>query len=450
MTRARRCAVLLAVVAALIGLPAVEVAAARRPCPTFTAARVRGTVNEPDLAEVSGLAAGRANPGVLWAHADSGAAAELHALSSSGRRLATYDLRGATAEDWEDLAIGPGPEPGRSYLYVGDIGDNTTRRADVTIYRTPEPLLDDPPGPGPQVLTDVEALRAEYPDGPHDAEALLVDRRRGDLFIVTKTLATGPSGVYRYPAAQQTGATATLERVASLSVPSAPFTGSTVTGGDITPSGDEILLRTYFTAFVWRRQPTQSVAGALGGVACPVPLAAETQGEAIAYSRDGNAYLTTSEWRNAGPRPLYDYRARWRPDGLIRLASGPFVGDDVVNLTAVGQSREATVGPRGRATFTVRVTNDGDRIDDIGVRGDPGSPRFQVRYRRAGVDITDAVTGGGYAVANLAPGTGAAIVVELIARPGATSGSMLTVGLTLTSRESPRGQDRVNATVRRG
>ena len=444
----RRCAATVVIVAGLVGLPGLDAAAAARPCPTFTPARVRGTVSDPALDELSGLAAGRANTGVLWAHADSGTGPRLQALSSSGAVLATYVLDGATAVDWEDLAIGPGPEPDQAYLYVGDIGDNPATRPNVTVYRVREPVIEDPPGPDPVVLTGVDALTVEYPDGARDAEALLVDPRTGDLLIVTKTLTTGPSGVYRYPAPQQVGAPVTLEHVASLAVPSSPLSGSTVTAGDISPGGDEILLRTYFSAYVWRRGPGQSVAGALAGGRCPVPLQFETQGEAIAYRRDGNAYFTASEWNTAGPRPLHEYRARWRPDGLIRLGSGPFAGDDVVNLTGAGQTRVATIGPRGRASFTVRVANDGDRVDRIRVRGDGGGPRFNVRYRRGGVDVTSAVTAGTYEVTGLVPGTGVPVVVEVTARPGTPPGSSLTVATTLTSTTSPANRDRVRATTR--
>ena len=43
-----------------------------------------GPVMIPDLAESSGLAISRRNPGVLWSHNDSGNAAVLFALDGSG------------------------------------------------------------------------------------------------------------------------------------------------------------------------------------------------------------------------------------------------------------------------------------------------------------------------------------------------------------------------------
>jgi len=41
------------------------------------------------------------------------------------------------------MAAGPGPERGKSYLYLGDIGDNNEARAEIVVYRVPEPALTD-------------------------------------------------------------------------------------------------------------------------------------------------------------------------------------------------------------------------------------------------------------------------------------------------------------------
>ena len=43
-----------------------------------------------------------------------------------------YNLTGAKMRDWEDIAVGPGPEPNVDYLYVGAIGDNDARSKSIT------------------------------------------------------------------------------------------------------------------------------------------------------------------------------------------------------------------------------------------------------------------------------------------------------------------------------
>jgi hypothetical protein len=432
-----------------VALLAPAAGAAERPCPVFTVGQERGVVSDPALIEVSGLAASRAHPGVYWAHADSGAPPEIHALAADGTHLATFALDGATAFDWEDIAVGPGPDEG-SFVYVGDIGDNGHVRADVTVYRVAEPELPVPAGPDPVVLDDVTALTAAYPDGAHDAEALLADPRTGDLFIVTKAITAGAkSEVYRFPAPQSSSGTTTLEHVATLGVPSTPRSGSWVTGGDVSPQGDEILLRTYSTAFAWRRDPGQSVTEALGGTGCPIPLRSEPQGEAIAYRLDGNAYVTTSEWSGEGPRPLFEYLARRRPDGLIRRGSRPFVGNDVHGLHRPDQTVTASVGPGGRVTFTVRVQNDGDRTDTILLRGAAGNGRYRVRYLRAGRTITTNVVHGSARVRHLAPGSSVPIQIEVTALAAAPAGSSRTIAVLLSSASNPAVRDRVQAVVHR-
>ena len=105
-----------------------------------------GTITDPALVEISGLAASRTVPGVLWANNDSGDGPRVYALSAAGELLGTYDLAGAEAIDWEDIAVGPGPDPSLHYVYVGDIGQNGGLRDQVEVYRVPEPAAIEPSG----------------------------------------------------------------------------------------------------------------------------------------------------------------------------------------------------------------------------------------------------------------------------------------------------------------
>jgi hypothetical protein len=114
---------------------------AQTSCPEFNPPAQVGKVADSALTEISGISTSRQTPGVIWAHNDSGDVNRVFALSSSGTRLATFYLTGASAIDWEDLAIGPGPIPGQDYLYVADTGNNSLNRATVTIYRVAEPSL---------------------------------------------------------------------------------------------------------------------------------------------------------------------------------------------------------------------------------------------------------------------------------------------------------------------
>ncbi len=76
------------------------------------------------MGESSGLVVSKKNPNTIWVNNDSGDTARLFAISTTGALRGIYALDGATAFDWEDIAMGPGPKKNVPYLYVGDTGDN--------------------------------------------------------------------------------------------------------------------------------------------------------------------------------------------------------------------------------------------------------------------------------------------------------------------------------------
>lgn len=268
---------------------------ALRPCPTYASGAVTGFVLHLSVREASGVVESRRNPGVLWLHNDSGGNPELFAVSTSGRALGTFVLDGAGTRDWEDIAVGPGPQADTSYLYVADIGDNGTSRANVQVYRVAEPVVADGTLPAFERLSGVETFVLAYPDGAHNAETFLVDPLSGDAYIVVKA-GSGQSPVFRARAPLTAGTTLVMEPVTSLHFGAPPLAGdTTTTGGDISPSGDAIAIRTYDSAYLWRRPAGMSIDEALAGAPCAIPLRDETQGEALGFAADGAGYYTVSE-----------------------------------------------------------------------------------------------------------------------------------------------------------
>ena len=264
------------------------------------------TVQVPAAAEISGLAAGRANGGVLWAHNDSGDVARVLAFTTGGEPRGEIRTGGAEAVDWEDMAIGPGQEPDTDYLYLGDIGDNAAQRPDIVVYRLPEPMLS---GETTTVAAASQTIALRYPDAPHDAETLLVDPFTGELIIITKEIVGGNAGVYVASADMLEAGGGTMERAGEITkqtlttardLPeSAPVlargVGYVPTGGDISADGRLIAIRTYASVWIWARHGDASVAETLISTPCEAPSAFEQQGEAIAFAADGDAYYTISE-----------------------------------------------------------------------------------------------------------------------------------------------------------
>jgi hypothetical protein len=250
------------------------------------------------------------NPGVLWVHNDSGHAAELFALARDGRTLAQYTIEGAHNADWEDLALGPGPARGESFLHVGDIGGNRRERLEFVVYRVREPKVDAGDRPIVHGSLPASVLEFAYPDGHHDAETLFFDPKSdGDLYVVTKDR-HGASRVYRARGPLADGSRNPLELVASLHFPRTGERGSDqATSGAISPSGEYVLIKTYTVLYLWVRRDGASIADTLRRPACRVPLVREEQGEALTFAPDGSGYLTTSEGRSSA---IYFFQSQAR------------------------------------------------------------------------------------------------------------------------------------------
>jgi hypothetical protein len=249
----------------------------------------RCTVTDPRLVELSGLAVvGDA----VWAMADGGRRVELLRLDPG--TCAVVDRRTAAIDpyDAEDLAAGPDGS-----LWVGDTGDNDRRRATVALIVLPREA-------------PARLHRLTYPDGPHDAEALLVDAR-GVPTVVTKDV--GATGIYQ-PEVPLTGVgPVPLVHVGDLVLPASSVTGGpigglgarTVTGGAVSADGRVVALRTYTDAWLFPVPDGRSdpVVAALRGTPVQVPLPGEPQGEAVAFTPDGTL-LSASEARGGAAGQL--------------------------------------------------------------------------------------------------------------------------------------------------
>jgi hypothetical protein len=258
-------------------------------------------LKNPAVDESSGLAASRINPGIYWTHNDSGDAPLVYAFDATGESRGVFRVAGAQARDWEDMAVGPGPERATSYLYLGDIGDNDKARTEIVVYRVAEPKLTPADKTStkakPKTTAAADAIRLRYPDGKFDAETLLVHPTTGNLYIITKVMLAN-AVVYEATAPFVTGQVTTLKRIGEIKVPS--LLGGALTGGSISPDGHRVALCDYLQGYelllprssknfndIWK----QKITG--------FNLGQREQGESITYRADGKALLATSE----GKRP---------------------------------------------------------------------------------------------------------------------------------------------------
>ncbi len=299
--------------------------------PTFASEVDLGNVVSTSLTEISGLISGRTNPDHLWLVDDHTGPNQVYAIDQNGRFVGVVTLSGVQSIDWEDIAVGPGPQANQSYLYVGDIGDNTSSRNSIIVYRFAEMRLNLANPDRPFVLdsSQYEAIVMQYPGGPRDAETLLVDPTSGDLFIATKE--GNKSRIFRAPAASlRAGTTVLLEDVGGVEL-------SNPAGGDISPNGQEIILRNEQRALLYTRIPGESIADALARPGLEVPVVGtptEPNGEALTFAANNRGYFTISEGEN--PTLYFFLRTGPSPAGDSNR-DGVFSSADLVRVFQLGE-----------------------------------------------------------------------------------------------------------------
>ncbi|WP_258342098.1 NHL repeat-containing protein [Saccharopolyspora gregorii] len=272
----------LAAVVVLCGLGTGAPGAAA--APELPAPVQRCRVTDPGLTELSGLA----SDGRYWyAVDDGGSSLRVALLDRDSCEVGAEWTSPTDPYDVEDLALAP---DGAAWL--ADTGDNRRARSTVALHR----LTAD---------GDSQLYRLSYPDGPHDAEALLLDRA-GTPHVVTKE-PFGMAFVYRPAEPLVAGGTVPWERVGELALPTTdspdgPIKGigtRLVTGGSVSRDGTLIALRTYTEAYLFHA-PDGDVPAALRRPPVALRLPSEPQGEAIAWDPDGSL-VTSSE----GLQPVY-------------------------------------------------------------------------------------------------------------------------------------------------
>ncbi|MFC1538295.1 hypothetical protein ACFL6H_02635 [Candidatus Latescibacterota bacterium] len=257
-----------------------------------------GLIEYGGINEASGIAASRKNIGVLWTHNDSGDIARIFAIDTEGKHRGIFQLKGVSARDWEDIAVGPGPVEGEQYIYIGEIGDNNARYNLKYIYRIIEPEINPSGAPVETIIGTIDRITFRYPDGNRDAETLMVDPQTKDIYVVSKR--EPQVCVYRLPYPQSTNEPIVPEHVATLDL-------TNTNSGDISPDGSEILIKTYTTIYYWQRAESQDLWRAFDSKPLVLPYIPEPQGEAVTWKLDGSGYYTISEEKPGLPAYLYFY-----------------------------------------------------------------------------------------------------------------------------------------------
>jgi hypothetical protein len=213
---------------------------------------------DPEIIESSGLVA---HDGLFATINDSGDSGRVFTVSPDGGATVAVTSWDGDPTDVESIA----PLPGDDVL-VGDIGDNDEVRDSVELVKVPF-------GHDGTVVPTTYDLT--YPDGPHNAETLLVHPVTGQVLIVDKDLI---GRMYAAPAHLDPDGTNRLKLRGDDLLPIA-------TDGAFFPDGKHLLLRGYFSAAVYTWPSLTEVA--------KFDLPDQQQGEGVAIDADGQVFLSS-------------------------------------------------------------------------------------------------------------------------------------------------------------
>lgn len=281
--------------------PPVERANATTPLECRTQPGAIGRVQDARLNEISGVVESRRTPGVFFVHNDSGDSPRFFAIDRGGVLLAELELTTVPVMiDAEDIAIGPAPDQSW-FLYIGDTGNNFASmglgipRRKAVLYRVAEPEVSLNARGARLKLASAFPITFTFPAGARDVEAFVIDPLSGDLTMIAKQ-GDGRSQILSAPAAMLEAGGGELELEHELVFGRGSLPGSPMpTAASISRDGRAILVRTYTSTFVFRREPGESVPDALRRAPQPLPTAREQQGEAVGFADDDRAFVTISE-----------------------------------------------------------------------------------------------------------------------------------------------------------
>ncbi|MDH5250712.1 MAG: hypothetical protein OEW40_17095, partial [Cyclobacteriaceae bacterium] len=248
------------------------------------------------LDELSGLAASINNPGLLWTQNDSGNGADIFLIDQKLNLKQTYSLKGIDNRDWEDIAVGPGPDSTRNYIYIAEIGDNDASFRLKYIYRFEEPVWQKEEKK--IKITVFDTITFQLPDGIKDLETLMIDPNSKDLIVISKR--ERPVYVYQIKYPYSIRDTITATKVGPLQL-------TQITAGDVSADGSEVLLKNYKHIYYWHNTAEIPVVDLLKTTPREIPYEQEPQGESIAWARDNSGFYTISEKVQGKKSFLYFY-----------------------------------------------------------------------------------------------------------------------------------------------
>jgi hypothetical protein len=260
-----------------------------------------------ELNEVSGIQASEG--GVFFMHNDQGSPS-FYAADSEGRHLGKITIRDAKNRDWEDITRIPG-ESG-PLLVLGDTGDSKADNKTIRLYIVAEPRPSES-GSFPEEVDLLHRLKAYYPDGPRDCEAMAYDPSGQMILFLTKR--DSPPRLYGLPLGEVfqdekvelsfLGEVPTLRPPSMADLLSHKKRGQWIsqpTGMDISADGRRAAVITYRSLYLFERAEHETWAEALQKAPLEFIGPPRLHDEAVTFGPEQRSVYVSTEQR---PTPLY-------------------------------------------------------------------------------------------------------------------------------------------------
>jgi hypothetical protein len=277
-------------------------------CKKWGGGEKAGTLDHLQIDEASGIAASGKFPGRLYHVNDSGGGPYFYVSRPDGGNTKAVRIEGfnALGSDFEDASLGP-CSPGKTCLFIADIGDNNKRRKFVRII-----IIEETEDYGRSAVP-LKILKLAYPDSPHNAEGMAL-HPDGDIYIFTKEedvdkMESYPAKLYKIEKEKWENAgdgVLKLEYAGELDLPGlsgsdSPF-GGVVTSFDIAPGGETFLLLTYEDAYEFDTDLSSSGLKPSGELVrdkdySVIKLISLPQQESVSYIEEGRGFIYDSEYR---------------------------------------------------------------------------------------------------------------------------------------------------------
>lgn len=265
-----------------------------------------GALDHKLINEASGIEASRSFPGRLYHINDSGGGHFFYISDIKGDKTQKIRIDGESSKKSDFEAVSIGRCFDKTCLFIGDIGDNKSRKDSVEIIIVEE--LDE----YKTFVKPLKRINLAYPDQPHNAEGMAV-HPNGDIYIITKEenlrdYEAYPAKIYKLPAEKwkkEASKNNTLVYIGEIDLrvlnPSATAYGQVVSAFDIAPDGKSFIVLTYENAIEFnidlslqKIKPTRQFKK--GQDYNVIELNSLPQQESITYLQDGKAFLYTTEY----------------------------------------------------------------------------------------------------------------------------------------------------------